>query len=113
VIFQYSSNAHFAGYDGDIDVNVFYGTKEDWRAMAAVKRRECVSVTAELPVLKRGSMGRAVKVWQSIAGAKTDGVFGPATDAATRAYQADNDLSADGMVGKKTWTRALEGLKNG
>lgn len=113
VIFQYSSNAHFAGYDDDIDVNVFYGTKEDWRAMAAVRKQEYTSVTAELPVLKQGSSGRAVKVWQTIAGAKTDGVFGPATAAATRAYQADNDLSTDGIVGPKTWKHALEGLKHG
>lgn len=111
VIFQYSSNAHFAGYDGDIDVNVFYGTKEDWRSMAEVRKQEYTSVTAELPVLKQGSSGRAVNVWQTIAGAKTDGVFGPATAAATRAWQKSRGLTADGVVGLKTWTEALNTLE--
>jgi peptidoglycan hydrolase-like protein with peptidoglycan-binding domain len=80
--------------------------------MAAVKRRECVSVTAELPVLKQGSQGQAVKVWQTIAGAKADGIFGPATAAATRAWQKSRkDLAQDGVVGLKTWTEALNTLE--
>jgi murein L,D-transpeptidase YcbB/YkuD len=33
-----------------------------------------------------------------------DGKFGPKTDTAVRAFQGDNGLVVDGIVGKKTWT---------
>jgi uncharacterized protein (TIGR02594 family) len=32
-----------------------------------------------------------------------DGIFGPLTDGAARAFQADQGLHADGVVGPKTW----------
>lgn len=58
------------------------------------------------PTLKLGDRGDAVKVWQGILGITADGVFGPATDSATRAFQRDRGLVVDGVVGPRTWSAA-------
>lgn len=58
------------------------------------------------PIIKLGDRSDAVKVWQGLIGLKADGIFGPATDAATRAFQSKNGLVADGVVGPKTWAAA-------
>lgn len=56
--------------------------------------------------IRRGSKGEDVKTWQRIVGATTDGDFGPATEAKTRAWQAARGLVADGIVGPATWAAA-------
>lgn len=56
------------------------------------------------PWLQVGSRGDQVKKVQEVVGAQpVDGVFGPKTEAAVRAWQAANDLHVDGVVGPKTW----------
>lgn len=60
------------------------------------------------PVLKKGSKGTMVKELQQrlkIRGydLACDGVFGNKTLEAVRAFQAENGLEADGIVGKNTW----------
>jgi hypothetical protein len=60
-------------------------------------------------LLRRGSRGKAVEVWQRVlveAGHQlaVDGIFGPITARATRAYQAARGLVADGIVGPITWS---------
>ena len=65
--------------------------------------------------LKRGSTGQGVSNWQTTlknAGyynGSIDGSFGPQTEAATRAYQQANGLSADGVVGAQTWNYSQGG----
>ncbi|MFO0612367.1 MAG: glycoside hydrolase family 25 protein [Polyangiaceae bacterium] len=59
------------------------------------------------PVLRRGSTGPAVRVWQGIVGTKVDGDFGKDTEARTRVLQAARHLVADGVVGPLTWAAAL------
>lgn len=36
-----------------------------------------------------------------------DGIFGPKTQAATRAFQSAMRLTVDGIVGPQTWNRLL------
>src|SRR3954471_15760327 len=49
-------------------------------------------------LLKRGSRGPAAQSPQSRLGIAADGVFGPQTAAAVRAFQARNGLLVDGIV---------------
>jgi peptidoglycan hydrolase-like protein with peptidoglycan-binding domain len=65
------------------------------------------------PTLKKGSHGEAVvglqEGLQSLGydpGA-VDGIFGPNTEQAVKAFQTDRGLTADGIVGPRTWA-ALE-----
>lgn len=52
------------------------------------------------------SKGADVTTWQKIVGVTADGIFGPATDTATRAWQKAHGLTADGIVGPATWAAA-------
>ena len=67
-------------------------------------------VTADdMPLIKKGSKGDAVRKLQEMLNAKgyklnVDSDFGPATDAAVRAYQKANHLEVDGEVGQNTWS---------
>jgi murein DD-endopeptidase MepM/ murein hydrolase activator NlpD len=53
--------------------------------------------------LKVGSRGKSVVYLQSALGISADGIFGPMTDKAVRAFQTKNKLKSDGIVGPVTW----------
>lgn len=55
--------------------------------------------------LARGSRGQDVEKVQAVVGAKPDGHFGPATHKAVIKWQRANGLTADGIVGPKTWAK--------
>jgi peptidoglycan hydrolase-like protein with peptidoglycan-binding domain len=68
----------------------------------------------QTPILARGSNGAAVSALQkgllAFGGANTatdpgpiDWNFGPRTEAAVRAYQTQQNITADGIVGDQTW----------
>ena len=65
---------------------------------------------ATAPVLRRGSRGEFVAYLQELLIAAghdpgpVDGIFGPRTEAAVRAFQQANGLQVDGVVGIQTWT---------
>ena len=62
-------------------------------------------------LLKLGSEGEDVKKLQIKLGVDPIGKFGPKTDAAVRAWQASNGLTADGVVGDGTWSKMFsEGI---
>ena len=62
------------------------------------------------PVLKKGSKGDAVERLQDLLRnplgydpGPVDGIFGTGTEKAVKEYQANNGLTADGVVGPATW----------
>lgn len=57
-----------------------------------------------MQILKQGHRGDGVVALQKLLGLTTDGVFGPATQAAVMEAQRKHDLVVDGVVGPKTWT---------
>lgn len=68
-------------------------------------------VVIELRQIKRGMSGKDVEAMQAILIAKgyscgtygSDGDFGENTEKAVRNFQTDRKISADGIVGEKTW----------
>jgi peptidoglycan hydrolase-like protein with peptidoglycan-binding domain len=58
--------------------------------------------------VRKGSSGAAVKALQKALGISADGLFGPQTDGAVRAFQGRKKLTVNGVVAKSTW-QALMG----
>ena len=96
-----------------------YG-RPNWSVVSDIKPVEVKTVNIEMPVLSYGSRGEEVKTWQILmngfgyVGANgkpltEDGVFGDNVLFATKKYQKDCGMNADGIVGKKSWTKALKG----
>jgi putative chitinase len=56
-------------------------------------------------LLKLGSEGEDVKKLQAKLGVEVIGKFGPKTEAAVKAWQTANKLTADGIVGDGTWAK--------
>lgn len=69
-----------------------------------------------MPTLRRGDKGEYVTLAQTMLANRgydlgscgVDGDFGRATEAAVKAFQMDHGLTADGVIGPKTWA-ALDG----
>jgi len=55
-------------------------------------------------LLKLGSEGEDVKKLQIKLGVDPIGKFGPKTEAAVKGWQSEHGLTADGIVGDKTWS---------
>ena len=69
-------------------------------------------VYIEMNTLKVNSRGEQVKTLQRLLvgfgyDLKIDGAFGTITDRTVRTFQRKNGLSADGIVGEKTWRKLL------
>ena len=67
-----------------------------------------VTATINMPIVRRGDTGLAVKVLQKLLNAygyklKVDGIFGPITEGAVKDFQKKYSLTVDGIAGPKTF----------
>ena len=70
------------------------------------------------PIVEQGDRDHPVRTLQHLLRARgktvtVDGVFGPKTDAAVRAFQKDKNLTQDGDVGPLTWAALIIQVKKG
>jgi hypothetical protein len=57
------------------------------------------------------SKGSDVAYWQRMLNIKVDGIFGSLTDLATKAFQRENGIEPDGVVGPLTWSLVENGVE--
>jgi len=79
-----------------------------WERRVAEVRVEGIrlATAVHFDIVRLGSRGPWVEKLQRALGIPVDGIFGPATDAALRAFQQAQGLTVDGVAGKMTY-RAL------
>ena len=70
------------------------------------------------PLSRRGDSGHPVKTLQHLlvehdADLDVDGIFGPKTEAAVKAFQEEEKLAVDGIAGPKTWTEVIVQVRKG
>jgi hypothetical protein len=76
------------------------------------------ALTMAWPTLRSGVSNEDVTTVQYLlrasgASIAVDGSFGPGTDAAVRAFQRTNGLTADGVVGASTWAKLIRTIGAG
>ena len=70
------------------------------------------------PLVRRGDQQHPVQTLQYLLRARghtvtVDGIFGPNTESAVRAFQQEKNLSVDGIVGPNTWSALIVQVKQG
>lgn len=92
-------------------VQHFETMNKKWTHWALPKGLEDDIPVDKKPTLKRGSKGEYVKLAQTelmqkgynLGKCGIDGDFGKATESAVKAFQKDNGLKVDGIIGQTTW----------
>lgn len=105
------------------DNNIIHCSGEVKRDTLATKGWTNFGIPNELdggtvnPTLRKGSAGEYVTLLQTrliqlgydLSPYGADGKFGAKTETAVKQFQKDRDLTADGVVGQKTWDALLSG----
>jgi peptidoglycan hydrolase-like protein with peptidoglycan-binding domain len=70
------------------------------------------------PLVRKGDRNHPVVTLQYLLRARdhevvADGIFGPLTDAAVRAFQGEKHLVVDGIVGPRTWSALIVQVQKG
>ena len=84
-----------------------YQKKKNLTADGIVGKGTWTAIYKELPNIKLNSANKYVYMWQFLLGITASGKFDSKTKTATISYQSVNKLSADGIVGPKTWGKAM------
>jgi murein L,D-transpeptidase YcbB/YkuD len=76
------------------------------------------STVSPFPLVRKGDQQHPVQTLQHLLRARgqnltVDGIFGPRTDAAVRAFQQQKGLAVDGIVGPNTWGALIVTVKKG
>jgi peptidoglycan L-alanyl-D-glutamate endopeptidase CwlK len=104
---SFKDNPHFELYDAVGGEKAPATIKKSVKAAPAKKKAASSKSIVKYPghLIKVGSKGKDVQRVQNAVNVKADGIFGPATKKAVQAYQMRHGLSADGIVGKQTWSK--------
>ncbi len=111
--------------DGIVGKATWYKIKQIYNAVKKVSELYSEGITISeverifSKVLRRGDRGSEVKTIQyflafvgffndRLPEIKSDGIFGPETENAVKAFQREYGLTADGIVGRATWYRLLD-----
>lgn len=100
----------FPGAGGSsIDMSLL---NDDFFGATAPVTSPAEDIMQQLPVVKQGQSGDAVRTVQALCGARghataVDGAFGPATVTAVKAVQTSAKIGVDGIVGPQTWPALL------
>lgn len=63
-----------------------------------------------MPILRKGSRGKAVQIWQIIVDAQPDGIFGDITQQRTIHFQTVHGIQIDGIVGNESWNTGINSI---
>jgi len=78
-------------------------SKKYCKLATEIRRGRCLQKLLLNYLLKVGSSGKVVRVWQTFVGAEPDGFFGPQTERLTAEWQFQHGLNPSGKVDKHTW----------
>jgi len=113
-VIQYllGAHGHAVTVDGDFGPNTKSAVEAFQRSAGLPVNGGVGSVTWPKLIItvQRGSTGDAVQAVQLMLKVKTDGDFGPSTQAAVRSFQSSHGLSVDGIVGPNTWNAMVNSL---
>lgn len=121
MMWQWTSVGRLDGYSGNLDCDVFYGDSKSWDAyvkcaqittggVEVEKIYAYTNLAAELPILRKGAQGNAVKLVQLVVGAQIDGSWGNETDSKVKVWETKYKLEPDGLFDKADWQVVLDWL---
>lgn len=116
-LYESAKSGYFVHIDTRIEKSFWYGSEQVYRSTFGGSKKTNTEEEDDmkLPVLNKGSKGTSVKALQTLligyghfcGGHGADGDFGSGTENAVKEYQKIHGLTADGIVGSKTWAKLL------